>query len=81
MHPPLLSHDLYQEFPDLAGNIDRLQVSNPRFARLLEEHRAVDKEIVGAEKGATLLDAVALEELKRRRVRLKDELCQLLKED
>jgi len=80
MHPALLSHDLYQEFPDLAGRIDLLKMSNPRFVRLFDEHGAVDKQIFQAEKGSGQLNGHALEELKRRRLRLKDELCQMLKD-
>jgi uncharacterized protein YdcH (DUF465 family) len=80
MHPPLLSHDLSQEFPDLAGKIDLLKMSNPRFARLLGDHEVVDKQIYQSEKGSSPLDGLALEELKRQRLRLKDELCQLLKD-
>ena len=80
MHPPLLSHDLYQDFPELAGKIDQLKVSAPRFARLFEDHAAVDKQILKAEKGDGSLDGLALEELKRRRLRMKDELCQMLKD-
>jgi len=80
MHPPLLSHDLYQEFPDFAGKIDLLKMSNPRFARLLDDHEVVDKQIFQSEKGNGSLDGQTLEELKRQRLRLKDELCQMLKD-
>jgi len=80
MHPALLSHDLYQDFPDLAGKIDLLKMSNPRFARLLDDHDAVDKQIYNVEKGSSPLDGLALEESKRQRLRLKDELCQMLKD-
>jgi hypothetical protein len=80
MHPPLLSHDLYHEFPDLTAKIDLLKMTNPRFARLLEDHGAVDKQILLAEKGSNPLDSKALEESKRQRLRLKDALCQMLKD-
>lgn len=79
MHPPLLSHDLYREFPDLVGQIDSLKTSNPRFSRLLDDYDALDKQIFQFEKGQGELDAQALEELKRQRVKLKDDLFQMLK--
>ncbi|MFZ2852784.1 MAG: DUF465 domain-containing protein [Rhodocyclaceae bacterium] len=79
MHPPLLSHDLYREFPDLVRQIDSLKTSNPRFARLLDDYDALDKQIFQFEKGLGELDAQALEELKRQRVKLKDDLFQMLK--
>lgn len=78
MHPPLLSHDLSQDFPDLAGKIDELKASNPRFARLLDDHSALDKQIFNIEKGNGTLDEGSLDDAKRRRLKLKDELCQML---
>lgn len=79
MHTSLLSHDLQTEFPDLAERVQTLRTASTNFARLFDQHREVDAQIVKAEKGVSPLDDFSLEELKKRRLKLKDELYQMLK--
>lgn len=79
MQSTFLSHDLHTEFPDLAERVHQLKAGNHHFARLLNEHGEIDKEIVKAEEGVTPLDDMHLEELKKKRLLLKDELYQMLK--
>lgn len=75
----MLSHDLHKEFPDLSEKIQVLKSDNHHFARLFEQHGALDNQIVKAEEGIAPMDDLALEGLKKERLKLKDDLYQMLK--
>lgn len=75
----LLSHDFHVEFPDLAQRVDSLKGSNAVFARIYDQHVELDSEIIDAEDGVKALDDFALETLKKKRLKLKDELYQMLR--
>lgn len=74
-----LSHDLHVEFPDLAERVDNLRVSNTHFASIYDHYGVLDSEIIDAEQGIKALDDFALEDLKKKRLRLKDELYHMLR--
>ncbi|NSL53416.1 YdcH family protein [Uliginosibacterium aquaticum] len=76
--PHLLSHDFHVEFPDLAERVDRLRSSQPVFAQKYEQHVALDKDITDAQDGLRALDDFALEDLKKQRLQLKEELYRML---
>lgn len=80
MQTPFLSHELHVEFPDLAERVHALKASNGHFARLLDQHGELDKRILKAEEGIEAIDDFALEDLKKQRLWLKDELFKMLKE-
>jgi uncharacterized protein YdcH (DUF465 family) len=79
MQTSMLSHDLHKEFPDLSEKIQVLKTGDHHFARLLEQHGALDIQIVKAEEGIAPMDDLALEGLKKERLKLKDDLYQMLK--
>jgi uncharacterized protein YdcH (DUF465 family) len=79
MQTSMLSHDLHKEFPDLSEKIQVLKTGNHHFARLFEQHGALDIRIVKAEEGIAPMDDLALEGLKKERLKLKDDLYQMLK--
>lgn len=68
------AHDLHHEFPEYHDEIHTLKVSNNHFARLFDEYHKVNKEVVKAEEGAIHLSDLNLEEMKKQRLKLKDEL-------
>ena len=73
-------HELAEEFPEAAERIHELKLSNPHFARLAEQYHTVNRAIHRAE---TLIEPVgdAREaEMRRERLRLKDEIARLLRE-
>ncbi|UCE31067.1 MAG: DUF465 domain-containing protein [Burkholderiales bacterium] len=72
-------HDLPHEFPEYGARIEALKASNEEFARLAGEYEAVNKEIVAVEEGAEVMDGFSLEDLKKKRLRLKDELYAMLR--
>lgn len=73
-------HDLPHEFPEHAGLIAQLHKSNAEFAALLDEYTALDAEILEIEENGTNISDEHAEELKFRRVTLKDKLYALLKQ-
>lgn len=71
-------HELADEFPDAAEKIHALKLSNAHFARIADAYHEVNREIhrIEAEIEATS-DAYA-EELKKKRLTLKDEVAAFL---
>jgi len=67
-------HHLHHEFPQYSDKIHQLKVSDAQFAKLFEEYHDRDREIRRAEQGVEHLGDAKLEELKLRRVHLKDQL-------
>ena len=72
-------HDLSTEFPEHRSRIQQLKQSNGHFAQLVNEHHTVSKELhlINAQLETPSDDAV--EALKRTRLRLKDEIYQMLR--
>jgi uncharacterized protein YdcH (DUF465 family) len=79
MKTSLLSHELQVEFPDLAERVSQLSAVDARFASLFARYGSLDGEITRAEQGGVAFDDFALEEKKKQRVKLKDELYQMLR--
>jgi uncharacterized protein YdcH (DUF465 family) len=71
-------HDLAEEFPDERDRITELKTSNGHFARLAEEYDEVNRSIYRMETRVEPTSDDVEEELKRRRVRLKDEIAGIL---
>lgn len=72
------SHELAHEFPEYRERIHELKISNHRFAALLDEYDALDREIRRVEQEIETPSDIYTEELKKKRVLLKDELYALL---
>lgn len=72
-------HDIGREFPEYRDRIHDLKTGNAHFARLFDEYHAVDKEIARIEQEVQPASDDAAEELKRRRVKLKDEIFAMLR--
>ena len=71
-------HDLIHEFPDLKDKIHALKVSNNHFRRFFDEYHEVDHEIHRIETGAENTEDDVLNELRKKRLALKDELLNIL---
>lgn len=74
MHSDLLPHALNREFPELAEAVARLKANDLHFAHLLKQHDAVDEQIIRDEMGVAPMGDTTLEDLKKQRLHLKDEL-------
>ncbi|MEX8501248.1 YdcH family protein [Leptothrix ochracea] len=70
-------HPLSKDFPELRERISALK-SHAHFTHLANEYEAVDKSVVRFEQQLEHCSGEELEQLKLRRVHLKDELYALL---
>ena len=75
---PAHHRDLTQEFPELTARIRELKLESPAFRGLYAEYRAVDNEVYRIEQEIETPSDDYTEELKRRRVLLKDRLYGML---
>jgi uncharacterized protein YdcH (DUF465 family) len=73
-------HDLIHEFPEHRETIHELKVSNAHFAKLFEEYHNLDREVRRAEDRIDATTDEHEEELKRRRLQLKDELYTMIRQ-
>lgn len=75
--PP--KHDLIHEFPEFRERIHALKGSDAHFARLFDTYHKVDHEVHRIETGAEHTADAYLEQRKKERLHLKDQLYQILK--
>ena len=73
-------HDLLHEFPEKKEKIHELKISNTHFKKIFEEYHDVDHKIHSIETGATATTDDHLNELRLKRVNLKDSLYTYLKD-
>lgn len=71
-------HDLHHEFPEFNAEMTALKTSNAHFARLFAEYHELTNEVEKLEKQDIPTNDLTFEELKKKRVKLKDELYQML---
>ncbi len=71
-------HPLAAEFPEFKEKIHALKMTNAHFSKLFEEYHDADKAINRAENGVEHLADAALENLKKIRITLKDQIFQIL---
>ena len=73
-------HDLIHEFPEYRERIHDLKMVDKRFARLFDEYHDIDHEIHRIETGIENTTDEYLDERKRRRLHLKDELYRMIRD-
>ncbi len=74
-----LNHSLYADFPEFRDRIQQLKHENAEFARLASEYHKLDHNVRGLEMSQVPTTDQRYDELKRRRVQLKDELYRMLR--
>lgn len=74
----LLNHDLAHEFPQYSEKMHTLKTTDAHFAKLFNEYDEDDHAIKKYELGGAVISDEALEEMKKRRLKTKDELYQIL---
>jgi len=67
-------HELAEEFPEHADTLHALKTSDAHFARLFEDYHTLNREIHRAETDVQPMDDFALEDLKKRRLAMLDEI-------
>lgn len=73
-------HDLIHELPEYREQIHTLKTGNAHFSRLFDEYHEVDHEIRRIEQEIETPSDSYTEDLKKKRLQLKDELYRMLKE-
>lgn len=71
-------HTLAEEFPEQIDAIHKLKTKDRHFARLLEEYDEVNDQVHRAETNIEPVDQFAEEELRKRRLRIKDAIVEAL---
>jgi len=72
-------HDLIHELPEYRDRIHELKVSNQIFADKFDEYHEIDHEVHRVEEGIETTSDDYLEELKKKRLALKDVLFSMIK--
>ena len=75
----LLNHDIVHEFPEMKDKIIALKAGNAHFAKLFEKYDAANHTITKIEQGGQAKSDEEMEELKKERLILKDQIYQMLK--
>jgi uncharacterized protein YdcH (DUF465 family) len=71
-------HDLHHEFPEHRERIHELKIGNSHFAKLFEDYHQVEHEVRRIEEGVENTSDAYLEDLKKRRLSLKDALYSMI---
>ncbi|MBM4054556.1 MAG: DUF465 domain-containing protein [Planctomycetes bacterium] len=71
-------HDLVHEFPEFREKIHDLKLSDHHFKKLFDEYHKLDREVYRVEYNIEPRSDTALEDLKKRRLAIKDELYHIL---
>ncbi len=72
-------HDLLHEFPEYEDKIRKLRQTDGKFARLMIEYNELDEKIRTLEENDQPVSDNYMEDLKKVRVSLKDQLYDLLR--
>ena len=75
VHTP---HELAEEFPEFVSKIHDLKQKDAHFARLADEYHTTNREIHRVETGIEPASQVREEDLRKQRLRLKDEIARML---
>ncbi len=73
-------HDLHHEFPEYSDRIHELKVGNPHFAKMFDDYHEIEHEVRRIEEGVENTSDVYLEDLKKKRLHLKDALYRMITE-
>lgn len=76
----LEKHDLLHELPNSKDTIHELKTKDKHFAKLFEEYHEVDHEVYRIENGTEHASDEYLEERKKVRLNLKDQLYAMVRD-
>lgn len=72
-------HELAEEFPEFADKMHKLKTEDAHFQRLAEEYHEVNRTVHRAETNVEPMEDLHLVELRKQRMRLKDEIAAMLR--
>jgi uncharacterized protein YdcH (DUF465 family) len=73
-----INHSLYNDFPKYRERINQLKLENEEFARMAAEYHKIDHQVRGLEMNDIPVADHTFEELKYKRLNLKDKLYRML---
>lgn len=73
-------HELAEEFPEFNDRIHELKVEDTHFAKLFDDYHEVNRAIHRAEENIEPTDDAHMDEMRKRRMVLKDEIYGMLKQ-
>ena len=76
---PLEHHPLLAEFPEYKDEIHKLKMDDAHFHKLMEEYEELDKQIYRIEDGSEPTEDAVVEQMKKERLALKDDILKMLK--
>jgi uncharacterized protein YdcH (DUF465 family) len=74
------SHDLHHEFPEYNERIHELKMSDGHFKRLFDEYDEIVHQILRVEQNIETPSDDVIEEMKKQRLHLKDQLYVMLRD-
>ena len=72
-------HELAEEFPELIDRIHSLKLHNAHFLKLSNEYHDVNREIHRSETNVEPVSDAHMEDMRKRRMALKDEIFKMLR--
>nr|WP_319386648.1 YdcH family protein [uncultured Roseibium sp.] len=71
-------HELHEEFPEAADAIHTLKANDAHFSRLADEYHTINREVHRIETNVEPAADEVLEDLKKKRLHLKDQIAAML---
>ena len=71
-------HDLHHEFPEMLDAISNLRSGNPMFARMYASYNRLTGRVEDLEEHDMPVDDFTIEDMKKHRVKLKDDLYHMM---
>ena len=71
-------HELAADFPEYAERISTLKQSDAHFARLVDQYHTINRDVHRAETDVSPMGDLAMNDLRKQRMALKDEIYGLL---
>ena len=71
-------HELAEEFPEYVEKMHEMKLSNAHFVKLFNEYHDLNREIHRAETNIEPTDDFHMEDMRKQRLRLKDEIYGML---
>ena len=71
-------HELHAEFPEFSDRIHELKTSDAHFEKLFDAYHEVNRAVHRAETNVEPTDDLNMENMRKQRMQLKDELFSLL---
>ncbi len=71
-------HELHEEFPEAADALHTLKTNDAHFVRLADEYHTVNREVHRIETNVEPAADAVLEDLKKKRLYLKDQIAAML---